>query len=193
MDTVTDILDLELSDLEIAMFNAELDNSTRKNNFAFLDIEGFITQNDVFILKEICFIDNDYKFHTLVKSPHSIFKLSEKDRSFINYTTLKYNGLRYNDGQMHINDVIHQLYPKFKDKIVLVRNWLKVNRLKHIFRRCGDFDCDDITNQGVRMFRYDIEMREPCVYHRKSKSGAHYQCALRAVEQMQELSKNKHA
>lgn len=190
MDTDEDILDLTLTDREISMFNSEFGDLIPKHNFVYLDMQGFFAHNGQFILKEICFIGDNFKFHTLVKSPFSMYKLPAAEQSSIKYLTKNFHGLSYNDGGMHIIEVIQQLYPKFQNKIVMVRNQFKVNTLKHIFRMCGDIECVSIQDQGFNMHAHSFEMKVPCMYHRQSKKRAHYHCALAFTEELNEITLN---
>lgn len=175
--------EMELSDLSF-------DNIIPKHNFIFVDMQGFFGRHNKFICKEFCIMDENFKFHALIKSPYSLNKLPELKQRCAKWLSKNFHGLSYDSGDIHIIDVIQEIYPKFNNKIAVVRGAQKIEWLKHMFRTCGEITCINIQDQGFEMDLHSKQAEKPCHFHRETGKNGHFHCASKNAEQMKEIVNN---
>lgn len=186
------VFDPEMSEVEMIDMNFDDDDYdlVPSYNFVFVDIQGFLARNNQFICKEFCFIDGDFKFHALVKSPYSFNKLPVKNQETAQWLTKNFHGLDYNSGKMHMIELIQEMFPKFNNKIAVVRGSQKIKWLKHMFRTCGEVECINIQEQGFDMDLYYNQSEKPCMFHRESKKRDSFHCAVKSAEKLKEITNN---
>lgn len=183
-----DMLDLEFMDVDV-------DELIQKNykNCVYMDIQGFRTSRHQFMCKAICLVDGDSIFHRLVKSPYSFNRMSKYYQRQANWLINRYHGLKYDCGDFHIIEVKDLIFPKIRDKIVLVKGAEKVSWLKHIFRDRGEIECVNV--EDLDDFDLSLRKTEPydvCEYHRKISGWTEGPCAMSTALMLRDLTLNNY-
>lgn len=149
------------------------ENSLLDYNYIFVDIQGFKTYRNRSICKEICVIDNEYTFHTLVKSPYIINKMPSHYQRQAFWLTNFYHGLKYESGDMSIIEVKEKLYKRLGDRKIAIKGSEKIKWLQFMFRDCCEIDCinfDDLdydpilrnyVPQKICNYHIDVNLRQP--------------------------------
>lgn len=115
-----------------------------KNNFVFVDIQGFKTYGERFICKELCFVseeDDDDFYHAIIKSPYPFEKVPSFYKRQAKWLIKFVHGLTYDCGDVHLIQVIQDTYAKLMNKIIIVKGTEKISWMKHIYRNCGEIQC----------------------------------------------------
>lgn len=165
--------------VEIKMNTIE-NRETTCVDFVFIDMQGFKVFGNGFMLKEFCLIDcNDNRYHAIVKSTYKFKKLTSFYQRQAKWLTEHFHGLTYDCGDISISEVIKQVFPKIKDKKVVVKGVEKVKWIKYIFEKCGVIDCYNIEdlNYDKNVFT-NVQSYEKCEYHYKIYGWPECRCAL---------------
>ncbi|XP_031633765.1 uncharacterized protein LOC116347343 [Contarinia nasturtii] len=156
-------MDIDLETLsESETGSAEYDELEEK--YIFVDVIGFFNRQH-FICKEFSLIDGDYKYHAIIKPPYSMSKIPINDRQMLNWEIKHLHGLKYDDGDVFLLDVIEATYSRFKNKKIIVENDYKGNALKYIFRNCGEFNFLNIAKMGFDLDLQCDDSYTPCGKH----------------------------
>lgn len=144
---------------------SSLENKCDK--FVFVDVQGFLTFKNRFMCKEFCLVDDDYIFHTFVKSPYSFNKMSSRYQREANWLTHHFHGIKYDCGDINIFELKEKIFPKIRGKTILVKGLQKVSWLKEIFHKCGGIDCMNIEDTPCDLNLRSRTWHESCDYHTK--------------------------
>lgn len=145
-------------------FNMEV-NKLSADEYVFVDIQGFKTYKERFIIKEFCMLVGDYMFHTTVKSPYCFQKLPPFYKRQATMLTNRFHGLSFDSGDMHICELIEKAYPFMQGKKVLVKGKAKKTWLHHIFRNCDDINCINIEDLYGQVMYVNEKMYPNCGQH----------------------------
>lgn len=188
----SDAMDLDINNDSMSEV-MDFDEQERiTKNFVFVDIQGFKTYRERFICKEICLVsDNDF-YHAIIKSPYPFEKLSSSHKRQANWLTKHFHGLTYDCGNVHIIEVIQDIYPKLMRKTVVVKGVEKVKWIKYMFRTCGEIEClnfedldldldDNFKNFCPFMCDYHLEETfanlKICDHRESKRPWSNYHCA----------------
>lgn len=158
---------IEMSTLSTIMESTEDYMKTEREEWVFVDIQGYKVNKNRFMCKEFCLIDGDEMFHQIVKSWFPFNKLLYHYKRQIDWLTNFYHGLKYDSDGMHIDELTRLVYPKLADKIIIVKGFEKIKWLKYIFRKHGDIVCRNIED-------LDFDMSEQSCYQRCDQHDAWY-------------------
>lgn len=143
------------------------------DNIVFIDVQGFKSNSNDFIAKEvaIAFNNNDY-FNFIIKPPFNFKCLSIAKQREANWLIKNYHHINWNDGSVSFNSVCKFLKANIKHSEVYVkgkekRKWLEEMLHKKVL---------DIEDVGCINFK-QMEIKYPeyfyCSYH------SYGVCALR--------------
>lgn len=164
------------------------ENSLLDYNYIFVDIQGFKTYRNRFICKEISVIDNDFIFHTLIKSPYDFNKIPAYYKRQAFWLTNFLHGLNYESGDINIIAVKEKLYKRLQERKIAVKSSEKIKWLKFMFHDCCVIDCvnfDDLDYDHIVDQKY-IPHRI-CDFH-NDINLIHPECALKNTLSMQSIS-----
>lgn len=174
--------DSDFSDSEV--------NSLLDCDYIFVDLQGFKTYGNRFICKEFCLVDNEYTFHTLIKSPYIFDKIPSHYKRQAHWLTNFHHGIAYDSGDSHIITVIQSLYYRFENRRVAVKGDEKVNWLKYMFRNCCcEIECINFDDMDYDHSLEDLKPKKKCKYHENKKLKQPV-CALKNALLMQNISNN---
>lgn len=141
------------------------DPITNIDNFVFIDMQGFKVPINQFMVKEFCLINgtDNNEFHVIVKPNYNYRVLPSFYQRQADWLTNCFHGLKYECGKITINEVGQIVYPKIKNKTVVVKGQEKVEWLTHIFKKYGEVNCTNIEDCGFDMS--NIESYVQCGYH----------------------------
>lgn len=184
-------------------------------DYIFVDIQGFKTVHNEFVVKEIFVLSKNLKFHEIIKSPIPYDCLSLETKKQADWLKRNYHGLAWNDGYITQSELDKIISPVLTGKIVFVKGAEKVDWIKDIFDtkmivvNLEDFDCnvqlhtsldscvnDEDYDGNSQIFDddsdYEVKRRTTiCCKHKKLKKGstqlAH--CAVQNVWLMKDWFK----
>lgn len=81
------------------------DYDKNSNDYVFVDVQGFKTTGNTFIVKEFCLLYGDYKFHAHVQSPCTFDELSDMYKCEANWVTNNHHGLLFDSGDMTLSEL----------------------------------------------------------------------------------------
>lgn len=143
------------------------------NDTVFIDLQGFKSNSNEFIAKEVAVVFNNIQYINFIIKPPFDFKcLSTKRQREANWLTKNYHHLNWNDGTVSYQSVCEfvkanvmcsKIYVKGEEK----RRWLEKMLQKRVFNM-EDIGCINFKQIGTKYSDYLY-----CGYH-------HYGvCALR--------------
>lgn len=88
------------------------------HDFVFVDLQGFRTTNDEFILKEFCLINGGSEFvlHVNVIPPCDFTDLSSKYQRQAKWLTKFFHGIEFDSGFISLKEFIADVLPFVKEK-----------------------------------------------------------------------------
>lgn len=164
----------------------DFDIEEEKPDLVFVDIQGFRNTKNRFICKEFCLVSTDEKYHVIVKSPYGFEKLPSYYKRQANWLTKYFHGIAFNDGDVHLIDVLQTVYKKILGKKIIVKGAHKVIWMKYIFRNCGEIDCVNIEDLGYSQRLCKTSKLGICYFHHKMY-WKEWRCALTTALQLQTI------
>lgn len=159
---------------------------TTRAPIVYVDIQGFREYRHRFIVKEFCLLDDEDIFHAIVKSPYSFKTLKEYYRRQAEWVTRFCHGLTFDCGDITIDQLCEQVYPRIKDKCIIVKGPQKIQWLKYIFRKCGDIQVCDVDEVGEIPNECSGKIYDICNYHNELFGWKPCRCALATVLKLKE-------
>lgn len=179
-----DLLDLEFMDVDVIEFSTKI-----SQNFVYVDIQGFKTSRNRFMCKEFCLVEDDFVYHALVKSPYSISKLPKHYRRQADWLTGYYHGIKYGLGDVHMNDLKKDVFPRLLNKKILVKGLEKISWLKQIFHDYGEIEVMNVEDiDGFDLSKRNSEPYKVCDYHDKVFKLRNGPCAKSTALMLQDVT-----
>lgn len=142
----------------------------------FADVQGFKSSKDKFVIKEICFLNEDFKIHEIIRRPFSLNHLTFTYRKQVKWLINNHHGINWNDGTTSMSELKKEVnLIANKVDIVLVKGTEKVQWIKNIFPE--DIVVRNIENyQNTSDFHASANVFKRCPNHKANNSSHH--CAL---------------
>lgn len=150
------------------------------NPSVFVDIQGFRSLNNEFILKEFCLIDGPDTYHYLVKSPYQLKSMSQQLQDQANWLTKHFHGLTFDSGTITLIQLKTLILPIIKDKVILVKGGSKVTWIKQLFSETETGQCINVEEFDEYMDRKKHLLAKCSHHHAKYK----FHCAHSNVKAM---------
>lgn len=144
----------------------------------FIDVQGFRAHKPNFILKEFCLIDGSNIFHHIVESPFAFYHLPQSYKRQALFLMKYHHGIGFDCGNITAKHLMEEIYPRLRNKTVLVKGAPKVEWLKTFFGKLGEITCyniEDIISKWE--VKRDGEY-ECCKYHQHHYRWNSGICAL---------------
>lgn len=167
-------------------------------DYVYVDVQGFKTTGNTFIIKEFCLLDGDYEFHTLVKSPCTFNELPEAYKREANWLTIAHHGLRFDSGHTTLTELVSQTAEHVHGKKIMVKGVEKCKWVRKIYENL-DLECvnvEDSMTSSPSTFCYEVAVKQNsdianiCPYHRmivlKNRNGG-CNCALSHARQLRDF------
>lgn len=154
----------------------------------YIDIQGFRTYKNRFIIKEFCLSDDDGIFHAIVKSPYSFKKLNDYYQRHANWVTRFCHGLTFDCGDITVAQLLESVYPRIKGKHILVKGAEKITWLRYIFRKYGEIEGSSIEAIGTISKELNDKIYDICNYHNHLFGWNPCRCALAIVLKLREYN-----
>lgn len=168
----------------------ELRSLNKLNEFVFVDVQGFEASHKRFICKEFCLVDGTDIFHEIIQSPFPMTRLSTHLREQAKWITQNLHGLRYEDGDMHINELTENMFPKLLNKKILVKSHEKIKWLEYMFRFCNQISCFNFEDMNIQYnCRENYSYDSICKSHQWIREGSLPACARYNALLLQDLMK----
>lgn len=167
--------------------NFDYDDDDESNDYVFIDVQGFKTTGNIFIVKEFCLLYGDYKFHANVQSPYGFNVLTDRYRREANWLTDYFHGLLFDSGDITLTDLVEKtlkdVYRIVEDKeesrnvaVVVVKGIEKCKWVREMYKRfCGvDINCvniEDLYPSFRFSVRSDNAIRTICFLHRRRRQN----------------------
>lgn len=162
-------MDVDKNTDELEFMDVDLNSPPTSGSqaFVFVDIQGFKTSRNRFMVKEFCLIDGDFVYHALIKSTQPLESMSNFYQRQANWLIREYHGIRFEIGDIHVNE-LKKLYPRLQNKTVFVKGMQKITWMQYIFRDCGEIKCENIEDiEDIDYSENYSNSFETCDYHRK--------------------------
>lgn len=160
---------------------------------AFVDVQGFKTTSNTFIVKEFCLLHKDFAFHSIVRSPcmrSELLKIYRRQADWLSYT---YHGLEFDSGTMLLTDLVQHTLEHVNGTSLVVKGVEKVEWLKEIYRDRCKVDCFNIEDYDPT-FKFNaktrFEINAICEYHKKLQPYSKSHCALSNARELREYYLN---
>lgn len=181
---------IDIHDLDIEMeVDTGFDVTSTRNDFVYVDIQGFKMPRNRLMCKEFCLLDdNDYVFHVFVKSTTSFKQLPSFYKRQAIWLMNNHHKIDYNFGDIDAFALCEQVFPKMRNKIVLVKGLGKVEWLKDMFRDYGEIQCLDINSLNFDASLKQVYPFNVCNYHNQVFSWAKGPCAMSTAMLVRDLA-----
>lgn len=159
-------------------------------DYIFVDLQGFKIQNNGFMVKEICVLSKNLKFHETIKAPYSFELLTSSERKNIDWITKNLHGLRWTSGCINQCELKKILETILHGKIIFVKGKEKVTWIREICSteiiviNLEDLHCDSQLN-----IISETEKKE-CCHHKYIKKEKTIHCAKQNVQIMKKWFEN---
>lgn len=92
------------------------------DNYALVDIQGFKSNTNRFVVKEIAIITRNITFHDVIKSTPSTFsELDVAHKKQVRWLTHNFHGLKWDWGFITLQELRDQIGPILSGKIIYVK------------------------------------------------------------------------
>lgn len=147
-----------------------------KQNYLFVDVQGFKDCKNNFILKELALATQEYTQVFLIKPPHAYCNLTREEKTRVNWIEKK-KGIFWKDGYIDYREFRRVIIQYLENKNIIVKGAEKVKWVKELCSNCdvidiGDKGCPNLVQLTTKYCK-DYTLFN-CVYHEK-------QCALKNV------------
>lgn len=144
-----------------------------------VDLQGFKSDDNKFIPKEVAILSKYHVLVLLIKPPYPFYNLSKKERSHVTWIE-KNRGILWNEGFVPYHN-FHFLLQKFlKDKRCFVKGLEKVQWLKQIIENDVDVhNLEDMQCPSLETLHENYLMStdiKSCIYHNKTCAYKNVSC-----------------
>lgn len=158
------------------------------NNYAFVDLQGFKSNTNRFVVKEIAIVTRNTTFHDIIKStPSSFSDLDVVHKKQAKWLTYNFHGLKWDFGFITFQDLRKKIEPILNGKVVYVKGENKIKWLQQILgfnsRLCQIIDIEPLNcalslsiNNGSTYTKFQV-----CKNHIAIKREIRCHCALKNV------------
>lgn len=182
------VIDIHDMDAELEVDNG-FDVTSTRNEFVYVDIQGFKMPGNRLMCKEFCLLDDrDYVFHAFVKSTTNFKRLPSFYKRQAIWLMNNHHKIDYYIGDVDPFALCDQMFPKMQNKIVLVKGLEKVGWLKEMFHDYGEIECLDINSLD---FDGPLKQAEPynvCDYHNHVFNWTKGPCAMSTALLVRDLA-----
>lgn len=169
-----------------------------EEEFVFVDIQGFKTIGNAFVVKEFCLVDGDYIYHTLVQSPCKRSELMNAYRREADWLTYVYHGLKFDSGSLTLYDLVRNTFERVVDRTVLVKGVEKVKWVKQIYNIVDNINLHCVNVEDTHSaFSFAVkptrDIQKLCPHHaelRQNNIDCH--CALANALELQDFVGNNY-
>lgn len=183
-ENVVEMIDSGFEDMEI-------DDLSEKqyNNLVFVDVQGFKGPHKQFLCKEFCLIDDNFIYHTFVKSEFNFNELPPYYQRQTKWLTNRYHGIKFETGDTSMDDLKKHIFPRLQNKLILVKGLQKVSWLEKMFDDFGTIECVNVED----LEEFDLNLRnsrpyEVCDYHNKIFRWTVGPCAKSTALMLQDVA-----
>lgn len=170
----------------------------------YADIQGFKNlSTNMFILKEFALVSNDIVMHYTIKPPYSMNKIKSSKMLYnIKWLIKYYHGLKWNDGDVSMNDLRGIIYEAFVNnhspicifvKGIEKENWMN-NFLKNTFYQEKNIVALNVEPRmhwpKMSVLQTNYPHLQHCDEHTQHEHGIVPFCALKNAMIMKEYSDN---
>lgn len=157
-------------------------------NYAFVDLQGFKSNTNRFVVKEIAILTRNITFHDIIKSTPSTFsELDTEHKKQAKWLTYNFHGLKWDWGFITLQDLRQKFIPILNGKVAYVKGEDKLQWLQQILgfntRICQIVNIEPLNcalslslNNGSTYRKFQI-----CKEHTIMKHGKRCHCALKNV------------
>lgn len=137
------------------------------NTKAIVDVQGFKTDDNQFILKEIALVCNDQIEVFSVKPPYPFRNLSSTERKQVNWIQRNRN-MYWNDGMIPYNSYVNFIDNFLKNKTIYCKGLEKVNWIRNILQRDNVINLEDMGCPKLLSLYEEYRSSNDtyhCIYH----------------------------
>lgn len=160
------------------------------DKLTFIDVQGFKTAGNTFIVKEICLTHKDFEFHNIVKSPHmrsELLQIYKRQADWLSYT---YHGLEFDSGTLTLTELVRQTLKHVVGTTLVVKGLEKVEWVRDIYDNWCEVDClnvEDLHPSFKFSSKTKNEINPICKHHKKLHSFNQSHCALSNVRELRDF------
>lgn len=147
-----------------------------KLDHLFVDVQGFKSYKNEFIIKEFAYSTNEYTQTFLIKPPYSFSNLTENEKRQVKWIE-KNLGIMWREGYIDHREFKRMIRSYLEGKKIFVKGFEKIRWINDL---CADCTVIDLGEKGCPNFQlmykeYCINDRSyNCLHHKKN-------CALKNV------------
>lgn len=155
-----------------------------QNDIVFIDMQGFKTYRNKFIVKEFCLIHGNFYFHEIIKSPIDYHHWGDVYKCMSRWATLNHHGLDFQSGDMTVYKLIQSTLNHVKDKTIVVKGAEKKEWVKNLYENFHQVRCENIEDWSGFDFSYKTnqDISKICHFHGAVLGGCH--CALSQAQEL---------
>jgi hypothetical protein len=137
-------------------------------DYLFVDLQGFKSSENEFIVKEFGYSTNDYTQSFLIKPPFAFFTLSEWEKRRVRWIE-KNLGILWREGYVDFREFKRIIVTHLQHKKIFVKGNEKIKWVKDL---CADCNVVDIGEMNAPSFgdlykKYCLNGNVNCVNHKK--------------------------
>lgn len=148
-----------------------------KLDYLFVDLQGFKSSKNEFIVKELAFSTEEYTQMFLIKPPYSFSTLSENEKRQVKWIE-KNLGIMWCEGYIDYREFKRMIRSYLAGKKIFVKGFEKIQWVNDLCGNCTVIDLGEIGYPNFRSMyqKYCINdsLVYTCFHHRKA-------CALKNV------------
>lgn len=152
----------------------------------FVDLQGFKTKENEFIVKEFAYSTLEYTQIFLIKPPFPFSKLTESEKRQTRWIE-KHYGILWHEGFVDYREFQRLIVNHIKNKTILVKGMEKIQWIKHLCVDCTVIDLGETGAPNLQELHKQYCLLKGvfnCIYHKKY-------CALKNVICLKKWSLDK--
>lgn len=160
------------------------------DKLTFIDVQGFKTVGNTFIVKEICLAHKEFELHNIVKSPHMRSELLQIYKRQADRLTYTYHGLVFDSGTLTLSELVQRTSEHIVGRTLVVKGLEKVEWVKNIYENWCEVDClnvEDLHPSFKFSSKTKTEINSICKHHKKLHPFNQSHCALSNVRELRDF------
>lgn len=170
--------------------NSTLGGCRMVGELTFVDVQGFKTIGNTFIVKEFCLSHKDFEFHNIVKSPQLRSELLRTYKRQADWLTFTYHGLKFDSGTLSLTELVQQTLEHVEGVTLVVKGLEKVEWVQQIYENRCEVDClnvEDLHSSFKFSLKTGNEINSICMYHKRLHPFNQSHCALSNVRELRDF------
>lgn len=153
-------------------------------DFAIIDVQGFKSNSDKFIVKEISCVTKNLTFNDIITEPYEFKNLNAASQEQAQWLTHNQHGIKWEEGNLTLEELHEEFLPIIRYKTIYVKGAEKVEWVRDIlnYDPRNTLSIIDVESHGCKLeLNGENRNSENCSCSKHSNMIRTYNCTLQNV------------